>query len=107
MTTCWKRVTRPTRIGPLCLMCWPTTLWNSIRRGNRSLPTRRMLLTCQPAVPSFQPSAIFLPGSPTRRTNDSLKLKAIRLYQQLLSFHQNDEDLIGAAGCRFAAFELR
>ena len=42
--------------------------------------------------PIFAPAAEFLAWEPQTSNTDSAKLKGIRLYQSLLSFHQNDAD---------------
>ena len=42
--------------------------------------------------PIFRPAEEFVAWKPESSDSDSDTLKAIRLYQQLLRFHQNDED---------------
>lgn len=42
--------------------------------------------------PIFSTAADFIAWEPVTTDEDSIKLKAIRLYQDLLKFHQNDDD---------------
>ena len=44
------------------------------------------------AGPIFAPAAAFIAWEPETTDEDSPKLKAVRLYQELLKFHEDDED---------------
>jgi hypothetical protein len=45
--------------------------------------------------PIFQPVEQFIAWKPESTDSDSPTLKAVRLYQQLLRFHQNDDGQVG------------
>ena len=86
---------------------WPIRPWSSTTRASRRRPSRKTPSSFRPTAPSSGrprslsawkiPHPLPLSGVSAQRVgergdSDSITLKAIRLYQELLRFHQNDED---------------
>ena len=78
--------------GRRCMTCWLTTLWSSIRRANRLGSQAQDAFELSADSPIFVSAQDFVAWKPDTTDDTSLKLKAIRLYQELLRFHQGDED---------------
>ena len=106
-TNCSTKAPCPTATGPRSTTSWPTRPWSSTTPASRRRPRRKTPSTFRPTAPFSARSRSSLPGRSRARIRDSITLKAIRLYQQLLSFHQNDERQVGPAGRRHRTAELR
>ena len=91
-TTCWKR--QPAgRLPPHALRFRGASGAGFLQCGRTGRRQGRgRLRAWRPTARSSSRSNSSLPGSPNRPTTDSPTLKAVRLYQQLLRFHQNDAD---------------
>ncbi len=95
-----RRVRRPAGKGQLrrtptgrrCTTSWPTTRWSSTRRANRPAARAEDAFDLPADSPIFATAEDFVAWKPETTDEDSPTLKAIRLYQDLIRFHQPDDD---------------
>ncbi len=91
-TTCWKKAACRTTTAPRSTISWPIRRWISTTAGEQAGAKAEDAFELAADGPIFQPVEQFIAWKPESTDADSPTLKAVRLYQQLLRFHQNDAD---------------
>ena len=90
-----------------CTTSWPTMRCRSTTPANRPPPRPRMPSSCRPIARSSLDVDEFLAWNIKTTDETSVIVKALRLYQDLLKFHQDDKDPTALLDARSGAAELR